>query len=202
MPVPFLTILASAAAAAAVRCPASVEAFVPSLAGQQRPSPFSLSSTVSPAPKSIGSSAADDNGGNTNSINAANELDAEFDPEHMARDPSAEAAAARNRGRKKDKRSHQQQHHHENDIDLMKYKSIIEFNEELDKLAKRCLDDRPGGGEDVIGLAALAEGMLHRLQHLVRDADNEGDWASVDHIIRPDVVTVNTVINVSVAVAG
>jgi len=201
MPVPFLKILASAAVA--VRCPASVEAFVPSLAGQQRPSSFSLSSTVSPAPKSIGSSAADDNGEDTKDINAANELDldAEFDPEHMARDPSAEAAAARNRGKRNDKRkgeedpSHQQQQHHENDIDLKKYKSIVEFNEELDKLAKRCLDNRPGGGEDVIGLAALAEGMLHRLQHLVRDADSEGDWAAVDHIIRPDVVTVNTVIN-------
>ena len=171
---------------------------MPSCAGRQRDREpvFILSSTASPVPKSAGSSASDDSGAN-NDRNSVNDLDADFDPEHMARDPSAEAAASKNRSQR-EKKTQQ----HENDINLGKYGSIVDFNEELDRLAKRCLDDKPGTREDVIGLAALTEGMLHRLQHIVRDADNEGHWAAVDHIVRPDVVTVNTVINVSVLAMG
>ena len=56
----------------------------------------------------------------------------------------------------------------------------------------------PDSGETIrwlaIGTAALAEGMLHRLEHMVKDDDGAGDA-----IIRPNCDTYNNVIFVSLA---
>ena len=134
-----------------------------------------LQSTIATVSASNGAAAEDD------------ELNADFDPEHITRDPNAEAS---NHDTMSNNPSTGKSQPHENSIDLNKYRSIEDFNEELGSLARRCSDDKPGRREDVIGLAALVEGKLHRLQHLASESEK---------IIQPNTMTLNAVMSVSIA---
>lgn len=112
----------------------------------------------------------------------------------MARDRSAEAST-HDRERQEELAHNAQDHqHHEVAIDLEKYKNgkrgLRDFNHELSKLSNRCLDDQKNNQEDVIGCAALAEGMLRGLQHLADGADAKGEEVK----FRPNVVSYNMVL--------
>lgn len=184
MPLPIKLFPKTNAAAAVAICCASVfaNAFVPdslhlSHLSRRSRSPAStigsiLQSTVSPTP-------------------STSALDADFDPEHMARDPSAEAST-HDRERQEELAHNAQDHRQcEVAINMEKYKrGLRDFNNHLTKLSKRCLDDQSNNQEDVIGCAALAEGMLRRLQRLVDDADASGEAIK----FRPDIVSYNIVL--------
>ena len=130
----------------------------------------------------------------TSPSSSTSSLDADFDPEHMARDPSAEAST-HDRERQEELAHIAQDHQHQEVlIDLEKYKNgkrgLRDFNHQLSKLSNRCLDDKKNNQEDVIGCAALAEGMLRGLQHLADDADAKGEEVK----FRPNVVSYNMVL--------
>ena len=119
-------------------------------------------------------------------------LDADFDPEHMARDRSAEAATYDREVQEELAHTSQGDWKHLVAIDPNKFRGgLADFNYLLTTLTKRCLDDDSSEQEDVIGCAALAEGSLYGLQRLVDDADASGKNIK----FRPDVISYNHVLN-------
>ena len=119
-------------------------------------------------------------------------LDADFDPEHMARERSVEAST-NDREVQEDLAQTSQGHwKHVVDVDPNDFqKGLTDFNYLLTTLTKRCLDEDSSEQEDVIGCAALAEGLLYGLQRLVDDADANGNVIK----FRPDVISYNNVLN-------
>ncbi len=119
-------------------------------------------------------------------------LDADFDPEHMARDRSAEASTHDREVQEELAHTSEGNWKHVVAIDPNKFeRGLTDFNYILTTLTKRCLDDDSSEQEDVIGCAALAEGSLYGLQRLVDDADASGENIK----FRPDVISYNHVLN-------
>eukprot|EP00563_Minutocellus_polymorphus_P010842 CAMPEP_0181073842 /NCGR_PEP_ID=MMETSP1070-20121207/29294_1 /TAXON_ID=265543 /ORGANISM="Minutocellus polymorphus, Strain NH13" /LENGTH=602 /DNA_ID=CAMNT_0023154939 /DNA_START=312 /DNA_END=2120 /DNA_ORIENTATION=+ len=109
----------------------------------------------------------------------------------MTRDRSAEASTQIRERQEELAHTSQENWQHVVAIDTTNYRrGLTDFNNHLTTLSKRCLDDS-GDQEDVIGCAALAEGLLYGLQRLVDDADANGK----DIEFRPDVISYNNVLN-------
>lgn len=76
--------------------------------------------------------------------------------------------------------------------DLSSCRSIHEFNDRLNAIAERCADEAPGTEEDAIGLAALAETTVRKIEEDFQNAIEDGDDSG--SVLKPDRVTYNTLI--------
>ena len=119
-------------------------------------------------------------------------LDADFDPEHMARERSVEASTNDREVQEELAQTSEGHWKHVVAIDPNDFrKGLTDFHYLLTTLTKRCLDEDSSEQEDVIGCAALAEGLLYGLQRLVDDADANGNVIK----FRPDGISYNNVLN-------